>query len=233
MAWTGLGVTAGPASVSLSNPPPPHGPWVTPSLRPTLRRLGERCPGCWPSPACTRTGTLNPRHHCQLRAAAPRGPRRAPGRSGPSSVQPAEAGERPRRTSGERGDRAGCHPLPAASARGVLALSSAPSPHSWQGRGGAPALGSVESCYSVPNPAGHRAIYLDVGPALPAPPTLHFRKRRTLHPCFRPPLPRGPSAALGTGSGDRWPAPPRPAALSPATRGPRLRLRPRAAGGFC
>lgn len=52
----------------------------------------------------------------------------------------------------------------------------------------APAQGSVGSCYSVPNPMGHRAIYLDVGPAPPlTSPTLSTSGKAALY-AHLPPL---------------------------------------------
>lgn len=123
----------------------------------------------------------------------PRGPgccstrrtRRAAGCGGPSPVQPAEARKvsPPRREVGRWGRMP---PPPAASVRG--ALSTPP------GGGG--------SCYSVPNPVGHRAIYLDVGPARPQPPpcsplqeTPHFT------PLLPPPV-SGPEQPRVWGRGD-------------------------------
>lgn len=51
-----------------------------------------------------------------------------------------------------------------------------------------PVQGSVGSCYSVPNPMGHRAIYLDVGPAPPlTSPTLSTSGKAALY-AHLPPL---------------------------------------------
>lgn len=59
----------------------------------------------------------------------------------------------------------------------------------------APARGSVGSCYSVPNPTGHRAIYLDVGPAPPlTSPTLSTSGKAALY-AHLPPLSIRPRAS--------------------------------------
>lgn len=111
---------------------------------------------------------------------------------------------------GEVGDGAGC--CPTSSLR-----PGHPRPSAWlclpaPGRAsGCPSSGVVGSCYSVPNPLGHRAIYLDVGPAHPRPPPCSPRQEK---PHFTPHLPTPslqPGVVSGVGSrGQVTPRPPRP-----------------------
>lgn len=118
---------------------------------------------------------------------------------------------------GEVGDGAGC--CPTSSLR-----PGRPRPSAWlclpaPGRAsGCPSSGVVGSCYSVPNPLGHRAIYLDVGPAHPRPPPCSPRQEK---PHFTPHLPTPslqPGVASGVGSrGQVTPCPPAP--LVPRHRG--------------
>ena len=84
---------------------------------------------------------------------------------------------------------------PAVSAQGAPStLLGSVSPH-LAGPWAAPARGSRGSCYSVPNPTGHRAIYLDVGPAPPlTSPTLSTSGKAALY-AHLPPLSICPRAS--------------------------------------
>lgn len=185
----------GPASVSLPDPFP-RGPRVTPSLLQNTSRTRVSS-GRAISPAPPHTA-----RHPQRLAPLP-GCRLPPWDLLGSWVQRARAPrasrgqERHPCPSGRWGDRAGRRPptssLCPGSPQHLLGSVSRHLAGPWA----APAQGSVGSCYSVPNPTGHRAIYLDVGPAPPlTSPTLSTSGKAALY-AHLPPLylPQGFSAA--------------------------------------
>lgn len=187
----------GPASVSLPDPFP-RGPRVTPSLLQNTSRTRVSS-GRAMSPAPPHTAW-----HPQRLAPLP-GCRLPPWDLLGSWVQRAQpplasrGKERHPCPSGRWGDRAGRRPplphqqpLPREPPAPAWLCLTAPG-RPWA----APAQGSVGSCYSVPNPTGHRAIYLDVGPAPPlTSPTLSTSGKAALY-AHLPPLylPQGFSAA--------------------------------------
>lgn len=155
----------GPASVSLPDPFP-RGPRVTPSLLQNTSRTGvSRGWADSPAPPHTQTGTLSAWHHCLPPSVGPVGNLSAEGLA-PFSQQRQGKTSLPVRETGSQGRMLPPTP-PAAFAQGAPStLFGSVSLH-LAGPWAAPAQGSVGSCYSVPNPTGHRAIYLDVGPAPP------------------------------------------------------------------
>ena len=210
MARTGRGATAGPASASLPDPFPPCGSRVTPPLLQNASRTGVS--GGWDAAL--------PSSHTDWRSQCP-APLFVLSRPLPPPQDPPGSWmqrARPRLASrgrcpcpiGEVGDGAGC--CPTSSLR-----PGRPRPSAWlclpaPGRAsGCPSSGVVGSCYSVPNPLGHRAIYLDVGPAHPRPPPCSPRQEK---PHFTPHLSTPslqPGVASGVGSrGQVTPRPPPP-----------------------
>lgn len=151
-----------------------------------------------PLPTC-RPASSAPGTTAWLQAATHRGTRWAAGCRGrvPSSQQRPGKASLPVRVRQGRG-MPSPPPPPAVSAQGAPStLLGSVSLH-LAGPWAAPARGSAGSCYSVPNPTGHRAIYLDVGPAPPlTSPTLSTSGKAALY-AHLPPLypPQGLSAAL-------------------------------------
>lgn len=147
-------------------------------------------------PLPTQPSILSAWHHC-LAAGCLRGTCWAAGCRGPRPPRASRGQERHPCPSGRWGDRAGRRPptssLCPGSPQHLLGSVSLHLAGPWA----APAQGSVGSCYSVPNPTGHRAIYLDVGPAPPlTSPTLSTSGKAALY-AHLPPLylPQGFSAA--------------------------------------
>lgn len=147
MAHTGLGAATRPASVSLPNPPLLVGLEQCLLCSEHFKDWGER----WPLPPHTH-GTA------QLQVAVPtKGPIGWLGTEGCPSRPPGRCRERAGRRPHQQPPPG--HPL----------HSAHPTPCTWLDCG-MPQPRVRGSCYSVPNPVGHRAIYLDV--SLPRPPPL-------------------------------------------------------------
>lgn len=156
MARTGLGVTGTCLSV-FPTLPPSRALGRTSSASELFKDWGERWPGCRP-----RRGTRQAAGAKGLVPASQRGKERSrhPGRE---TEQDAAPHQQP--PPGQ----------PQLAARLILC--------SWQGP--RRLQGSVGGCHSVPNPMGHRAIYLEVSPPRPS---LHFRKS-ALYARLPPPSP--------------------------------------------
>lgn len=144
------------------------------------------------------------------------GTRRAAGRGG--LAHPASRGEEGvRAPPGTWGGGAGRRPYQQQPPPAPSALCS-PVSLRLAGLRAAPARGSGGSCYSVPNPVGHRAIYLDVGPPRP---DVHPLSPLQEKPHFMPPphahLHPGAPSSLRRGSEDAELTAPWYRGLSPAT----------------
>lgn len=169
VARTGRGAAAGPASASLPDPSPPRGPRVAPPLLQNAARTWRTAAGpalpshtAWrprcPAPLSVLSRLLPPAQY-------PVGGQRW--RARPRVASRGEDGVPA--PSGRWGDGAGCcpHQQPPPGRPQHSAWLHLPAPG---GVVGCPSPGVAGSCYSVPNPVGHRAIYLDVGRARPPPP---------------------------------------------------------------
>lgn len=183
-----------PLPVGLPDPFP-RGPRVTPSLLRNTSRTGVSSGRATsPAPPHTQTGTLRA-GHCLL-ALGCHSPWDLSGGWVQRAGSPLASRGQERHPCLSGGDRAGdALPPPAVSTQGAPStLLGSVSPH-LAGPWAAPARGSVGSCYSVPNPTGHRAIYLDVGPAPPlTSPTLSTSGKAALY-AHLPPLSIRPRAS--------------------------------------